>query len=101
RYRSPFQWTFRSTRRDVPMHGQTIPGGTLLLACMGSANRDPNHFAEPNRFDITRHPNPHLAFGSGAHFCLGAALSRMEAKIALTDLLAAMPRFTHGGGEAW
>jgi cytochrome P450 len=101
RYRSPFQWTFRSTRRDVPMHGQTIPGGTLLLACMGSANRDPKQFEEPNRFDITRHPNPHLAFGYGAHFCLGAPLSRMEAKIALADLLAAMPPFGHASEKPW
>lgn len=62
-----------------------------MVALLGSANRDPKQFSEPDRFNITRNPNPHVAFGHGAHFCLGAALSRLEARIALTDLL---ERFT-------
>ena len=60
---------------------------------IGSANRDPKHFTEPNRFDIRRNPNPHIAFGHGIHSCLGAALARMEARIALGDLLARAPEF--------
>ncbi|SPE37528.1 putative cytochrome P450 YjiB [Candidatus Sulfopaludibacter sp. SbA3] len=87
RYRSPLQWTMRTPRRDVELHGQVIPAGKLLLAVIGSANRDPLQFREPGRFHITRDPNPHVAFGSGIHFCLGAALLRLEAKIALSDLL--------------
>lgn len=88
RYRSPFQWMMRTPRIDVEIHGQTIPAGKLMLCIIGSANRDPKHFSDAERFDITREPNPHIAFGHGIHFCLGAALSRMEARIGLTDLLA-------------
>ncbi len=87
RYRSPLQITFRAIRQDVELHGKTIPSGSLVLVMLGSANRDPKVFAEADRFDITREPNPHLAFGHGIHFCLGAPLSRLEGRIALTDLL--------------
>ena len=87
RYRSPLQAVFRATRRDVELHGQTIPRGKLVLAVIGSANRDEKIFPDADRFDITRDPNPHVAFGHGIHFCLGAALARLEAKVALTDLL--------------
>lgn len=91
RYRSPVQATFRRTRRPVELHGQTIPEGKLVLPMIGSANRDPKHFREPERFDVTRDPNPHLAFGHGMHFCIGAPLTRLEARIALPDLLARKP----------
>jgi cytochrome P450 len=87
RYRSPLQITFRAIRKDVEIHGQKIPSSSLVLVMLGSANRDPKQFREPEKFDITREPNPHLAFGHGFHFCLGAPLSRLEARIALTDLL--------------
>ncbi|HZU27433.1 MAG TPA: cytochrome P450 [Bryobacteraceae bacterium] len=87
RYRSPLQWVFRGTTRDFEFRGHTIPAGQLVLVMLGAANRDPAQFAEPDRFDITRDPNPHLAFGHGIHFCVGAPLSRMEARIALGDLL--------------
>lgn len=86
RYRSPVQWVFRSTLASVTMHGQVIPAGKLVLPLIGSANRDPQHFPEPDRFDITRNPNAHLAFGHGIHFCIGAALARLEARVALPDL---------------
>jgi cytochrome P450 len=88
RYRSPAQATFRATRRDVEIAGRTIPAGKFVLAMLGSANRDPQQFREADRFDITRQPNPHLAFGHGIHFCVGAPLTRLEARIALGDLLA-------------
>ncbi|HEX6897201.1 MAG TPA: cytochrome P450 [Bryobacteraceae bacterium] len=88
RYRSPVQWMFRMTRRDVELHGETIPAGKLVLPVIGSANRDPQQFPEPRRFNMAREPNAHLAFGHGIHFCLGAPLSRLEARVALADLLA-------------
>jgi cytochrome P450 len=71
RYRSPLQAVFRTTKPEVEVHGQKIPAGKLVLPIIGSANRDPRQFPEPNRFDITRDPNPHVAFGHGIHFCLG------------------------------
>jgi cytochrome P450 len=91
RYRAPLQWVMRAPRHDVTMHGVTIPAGRLILPVIGSANRDPRVFPEANRFDITRNPNPHLAFGQGLHICLGAPLARLEARIALTDLLERLP----------
>ena len=88
RYRSPLQWMMRAPRRDLDLHGCRIPAGSLVLPVIGAANRDPRQFADPDRFDIARNPNPHLAFGYGIHFCIGAALSRIEARIVLSDLLA-------------
>lgn len=87
RYRSPVQWMMRTPIRDVEVHGTIIPKGAFVLPMVGAANRDPKRFQHPNRFDIAREPNPHVAFGHGIHFCLGAALARLEAKIALSDLL--------------
>jgi cytochrome P450 len=101
RYRSPLQWMFRVTRRDVELHGQTIPARKVVLAMIGSANRDPGHFVEPNRFDITRQPNPHLAFGHGLHFCLGSALGRMEARVALSELFARVNNIRLASSEPW
>ena len=87
RYRSPGQIMFRQTTREVTLHGQTIPANRFVLMMVGSANRDATRFAAPDRFDIRRDPNPHIAFGHGIHFCIGAALARLEAKVALSDLL--------------
>ncbi|HWB13723.1 MAG TPA: cytochrome P450 [Pirellulales bacterium] len=101
RYRSPFQFVFRGTKRNVEMHGQTIPAGKLVLLMLGSANRDPKQFADADRFDITRDPNPHLAFGHGIHFCLGAGLSRLEARVALADILRHLPRLRLASHEMW
>jgi cytochrome P450 len=101
RYRSPLQWMMRTPRRDVELHGQLIPAGKLVLAVIGSANRDPRQFPEAGRFDIGRDPNPHIAFGHGIHFCLGAALSRMEARIALSDLLERFKNFELVSDQPW
>ena len=101
RYRSPVQWMFRATRREVEMHGQKIPAGKLVLPIIGSANRDPQQFCDPGRFDITREPNPHIAFGHGIHFCLGAPLSRMEARIALPDLMERLKGLELASREPW
>ena len=101
RYRTPVQWVFRATKRAVEAHGQTIPAGQLVVPMIGSANRDSAQFADPGRFDITRDPNPHIAFGHGIHFCLGAALSRLEARIALGDILERMRSFALASDEPW
>ena len=101
RYRSPVQFMFRATRRAVEMNGQTIPCGKRVLAMVGSANRDPSHFAKADHFDIGREPNPHLAFGHGIHFCLGTLLSRMEARIVLTNFLQRAKEFEPVDGDDW
>jgi cytochrome P450 len=87
RHRSPVQAVFRVARRELELHGRRIPAGSLILPIIGSANRDPRIFADADRFDISRDPNPHLAFGHGIHFCIGAPLARIEGRIALGDLL--------------
>jgi len=76
---------------DMQLHGVSIPKGKVVTACIGSANHDPEMFENPEVFDIERSPNKHLGFGSGIHACLGAPLARMEAKIALTNLLKRNP----------
>ena len=101
RYWSPLQWMPRATRHDVVLHGQMIPAGKLVLPLIGSANRDARHFPQADRFDITRYPNPHIAFGHGIHSCLGAALARLEARIALNDLLTRIQCFELASDEPW
>jgi len=101
RHRSPGQAMFRRARRDVVLHDRTVPAGSLVLAMIGAANRDPARFTEPDRLDVAREPNPHLAFGHGAHFCLGAALSRLEGRIALGDLLERLDDLERASDEPW
>jgi cytochrome P450 len=101
RYRSPLHWMYRLTTREVEMHGRTIPARKLVLAMIGSANHDPKQFRDPERFDITRDPNPHLAFGHGNHFCMGAPLARLEARIALGDLLERLTEIRLASPDPW
>src|SRR5438552_1936224 len=101
RYRSPVQWMPRATRRDIELHGQLIPAGKLVLPMIGSANRDPKQFVDADRFDITRDPNPHIAFGHGIHSCLGAPLARLEARVAVADFLERVQGFELASAEPW
>jgi cytochrome P450 len=94
RYRTPVQAMFRATARELELDGTAIPANKLIVAVIGAANRDPRRFPDPHRFDIAREPNAHVAFGHGIHFCLGAPLSRLEARIALGDLLERFSSFT-------
>jgi cytochrome P450 len=92
RYNCPVQWTSRLAGEPIEMRGQTIPPGEIVLGCLGAANRDPERFSDPDRLDIRRSDNRHLAFGTGIHYCLGAALARMEAQIAIRELAVRFPR---------
>jgi len=74
-----------------------LPAGTLLNLCIGAANRDPEQFADPNRLDLARKPNRHLAFGSGAHQCVGLNLARLEGKIAISRFVARFPNYRTAG----
>ena len=87
RYRSPVQFMFRITTRAVELGGHTLQPGQIVLAFIGSANRDEARFPAAHRFDLDREPNPHIAFGHGIHYCLGAPLARLEGRLALTILL--------------
>jgi cytochrome P450 len=87
RYRSPVQFMFRIATRAVELGGQTIQPGQIVIAFIGSANRDEARFPAAHRFDLDREPNPHIAFGHGIHYCLGAPLARLEGRLALTILL--------------
>lgn len=87
----PVQITQRFPGEDVELGGHAVPAGSLVILGLAAANRDPAVFADPHRINVARDPNPHLAFGAGAHHCVGAALARMEARIALPALLRALP----------
>ena len=93
RYDGPVQGLARTTTREVTLHGTRIPAGEKVLLLFAAANRDERHIEDPERFDVCRSPNPHLAFGFGAHFCLGASLARLEARIAFEELLPRFPRY--------
>ena len=100
RYRTPVQMAFRATTRDVAIGGRTIPAGRLVLLMIGAANRDLRRFREAARFDVARDGPPHVAFGHGPHFCLGAALARLEARVALGELLDRAPSLARDGPRA-
>jgi pimeloyl-[acyl-carrier protein] synthase len=86
RYQSPVQFIGRIAIADTDCAGTPIRRGQLVLAVMGAANRDPAHFPDPDRFDVARKPNFHLAFGYGRHHCVGAELALFEGRMAFTTL---------------
>jgi cytochrome P450 len=101
RWTSPTSYNRRTATRDVELAGQKIRAGDKLTHWYPSANRDERVFAEPFRFDVRRAPNPHLAFGSGEHHCLGASLARAEMRLLFEELLARFERVELAGEVEW
>ncbi len=93
RFEPPGPHIARYVAKDVELHGQTVPAGSAMLMIVGSANRDPERFVDPDRFDIRRNTAGHLTFGYGAHFCLGAALARLEGRVVLDEMLKRWPEW--------
>jgi pimeloyl-[acyl-carrier protein] synthase len=98
RYDSPVQFTSRHALEDLDVSGRRVRAGETVVAVLGAANRDPAQFPGPDRLDLARAPNRHLAFGGGIHFCLGAPLARMEAAVAIPAMLARLPGLAQGPG---
>src|SRR5207249_11915458 len=92
RYESPSQHTARLAPEDVELGGKRISKRQAVIAVMGAANRDPERFPDPDRLDITRQDNRHVAFGWAAHFCFGAPLARIEGQIAFESILRRFPK---------
>ena len=97
RYDSPLQLFERTAKQDADIGGVRIPAGRKVAALLGAANRDPAVFADPDRLDVGRDPNPHLGFGAGIHYCLGAPLARVELQVGLSTLLDRFPRLELAG----
>jgi cytochrome P450 len=97
RYESSNQLGNRMTVEPVALGGLSLPPGTPITLCIGAANRDPAQFLDPERFDVGRTPNRHLAFATGAHQCAGMALARLEGAIAISRFLSRFPRYALGG----
>lgn len=94
RYECPVQHTARIVPEDTVIDGKLMKKGQAVIAVMAAANRDPDRFPDPDRLDITREDNRHLAFGWGAHFCFGGPLARLEAQVVFEEMLAAFPVWT-------
>lgn len=91
RYEAPSPVQARTVTKDVEHYGQTVPEGSIMILLNGSANRDERRFPDPDRFDIHRTGEHHVSFGYGLHFCLGAALARLEGRVALEEVLKRFP----------
>ncbi len=97
RYESPVQNITRILKEDMEICGQALPKGSVAMMMLGSANRDPDEFDEPDLLDLGRKNNSHLAFGVGAHFCIGNQLARMEAQAAILQLVQKFPKIQFAG----
>jgi cytochrome P450 len=100
RYDGPVPATVKIATADVPWHGRTIRRGDMVMPFMASANRDPRQFPEPDTLDVRREPERHLAFAAGMHFCLGAWLARLEARIVLDAVFRRLPALALSPAEA-
>ena len=98
---SPTTLTGAMAIDDAEVGGCFVPAGQQRIVAFAAANRDPQVFARPDEFDITRTPNPHLAFSAGPHYCLGAPLARMHAEIALSALFTRLPGLRLAGLPGW
>jgi len=101
RYESPVQRFYRVAQTDIDFAGAHIPRGAGIFLVFAAANRDAEAFPEPDRLALDRSPNPHLAFGRGIHYCLGAPLARLEMAVALSALLRHAPRLRLAGDPEW
>ncbi len=101
RWDTPLQMFERWVLEDFQIHGVTVPRGAELGLLFGSANRDPSVFENPDALDITREPNPHLTFGAGIHFCLGAPLARLELTTSFATVLKRLPRLELVEEPSW
>ena len=90
----PIILTARIPHEDLVFGDHTIPRDELVFVMLAAANRDPAHFPDPDRFDVERSPNPHIGFGGGIHFCVGAPLARQELAVSLDGLVARFPDLT-------
>jgi cytochrome P450 len=97
RFDSPVQMTGRLVSEPLEIGGQRIEAGQFVLPLLGAANRDPLQFGEPDRLDLRRSPNPHVGFGRGIHFCLGAPLARLEGQMAIGALVQRFPKLALAG----
>jgi cytochrome P450 len=93
RYDNSTQMLARTVTREVELHGQRLRDGDRLLLLVGAANRDERVFTDPDVFDVRRDAGQHIAFGKGTHFCLGASLARLEARVALEEVHRRLPDF--------
>ncbi len=94
RHSPPAQYAARTVTRDVEWYGQTVPAGARILLLVGAASRDERVFPAPDRFDVERPVDPVIGFGQGVHYCLGASLARLEARVALEEFTRRFPRYT-------
>jgi len=102
RWQSPVQHFRRTATRDTTLGGRAIAAGQKVVIFYGSANRDAGKFDEPDRFDVRRHPNEHVAFGGGGtHFCLGASLARLEIRAMFEEVLGRLDAVTLDGSVEW
>jgi cytochrome P450 len=101
RFDGPIKVLNRWVVAETELRGRTIAPGERVHLVLGAANRDPEKFADPDRLDIGRSPNPHVAFGKGIHACIGAQLARMETRIAVGAIVERLPRLELAEEPVW